>query len=81
MPLPSLLSVFFGGEITDLVLQTGAVAKTVLLILLSFSILSWAIILSKWSLLQLQRRLRAYHTGFSCPDGGQHSHHGHEVKS
>jgi len=55
MPLPSLLSVVIGGEITDLVLQTGPVAKTVLLILLAFSVLSWAIILSKWSLLRRAR--------------------------
>jgi biopolymer transport protein TolQ len=55
MPLPSLLSVLIGGEITDLVLQTGPVAKTVLLILLAFSVLSWAIILSKWSLLRRAR--------------------------
>src|SRR5215469_3662939 len=55
MPLPSLLSAFIGGEITDLVLETGPVAKTVLLILLAFSILSWAIILSKWSLLRRAR--------------------------
>src|SRR5215472_11311757 len=55
MPLPSLLSAFIGGEITDLVLETGPVAKTVLLILLAFSILSWAIILSKWSLLKRAR--------------------------
>jgi biopolymer transport protein TolQ len=55
MPLPSLLSAFIGGEITDLVLQTGPVAKTVLLILLAFSVLSWAIILSKWSLLRRAR--------------------------
>ncbi len=55
MPLPSLLSLVFGGEITDLVLQTGVVAKAVLFILLAFSILSWAIILSKWSLLRRAR--------------------------
>jgi biopolymer transport protein TolQ len=44
-----------GGEIVDLVLQTGFVAKTILLLLLAFSILSWAIILSKWSLLRRAR--------------------------
>ena len=44
-----------GGEVVDLVSQTGFVAKTVLLLLLMFSVLSWAIILSKWSLL---RRVR-----------------------
>src|ERR1700751_74362 len=37
-----------GGEVLDLVGQTGLVAKAVLLLLLMFSLLSWAIILSKW---------------------------------
>jgi biopolymer transport protein TolQ len=44
-----------GGEVLDLVGQTGLVAKTVLLLLLAFSVLSWAIILSKWSLLRRAR--------------------------
>ena len=44
-----------GGEIIDLVGQTGPVAKVVLLILLVFSLVSWAIILSKWSLLRRAR--------------------------
>ena len=44
-----------GGEIIDLVGQTGTVAKTVLLLLLCFSVLSWGIILSKWSLLRRAR--------------------------
>jgi biopolymer transport protein TolQ len=44
-----------GGEILDLVSQTGFVAKTVLILLLAFSVLSWAIILSKWSLLRRAR--------------------------
>src|SRR5437016_14218145 len=44
-----------GGEIVDLINQTGFVAKTVLLLLLIFSVLSWAIILSKWSLLKRAR--------------------------
>jgi len=44
-----------GGEIVDLVLQTGAVAKTVLLLLLLFSVLSWAVILSKWRVLSSAR--------------------------
>jgi len=39
---------FVGGEIVDLVMQTGAVAKTALLLLLAFSVVSWAVILSKW---------------------------------
>ena len=44
-----------GGEIVDLVGETGVVAKVVLLILLLFSLVSWAIILSKWSLLRRAR--------------------------
>ena len=50
-----LLAVFVGGEIVELVGETGPVAKTVLLILLAFSVLSWAIMLSKWSLLRRAR--------------------------
>lgn len=49
------LSMFVGGEIVDLVQETGMVAKGVLLFLLAFSIISWAIILSKWSLLRRAR--------------------------
>ena len=65
MHLPSVLLSFVGGEIVDLVLQTGAVAKTVLLILLVFSVLSWAVILSKWKIIkrargQSDRFLRAF---------------------
>jgi biopolymer transport protein TolQ len=48
MHFPSLFLSFAGGEIVDLVLQTGAVAKTVLVILFAFSVLSWAVILAKW---------------------------------
>jgi biopolymer transport protein TolQ len=44
-----------GGEIMDLVGETGPVAKTVLILLLAFSLLSWAIILSKWSVLRRAR--------------------------
>ncbi|MBA3916830.1 MAG: MotA/TolQ/ExbB proton channel family protein [Acidobacteriales bacterium] len=50
-----LLALTLSGEITGLVAETGLVAKFVLLILLAFSILSWAIILSKWSLLRRAR--------------------------
>ena len=39
----------------DLVGETGPVAKTVLVLLLAFSLLSWAIILSKWSVLRRAR--------------------------
>src|SRR5580692_8033834 len=48
----SLFCLFEGGEIVDLVGQTGPVAKVVLLLLLAFSLVSWAIILSKWGVLR-----------------------------
>jgi biopolymer transport protein TolQ len=55
MHLPSVLLSFVGGEIVDLFLQTGAVAKTVIAILVLFSILSWAVILSKWRIIKRAR--------------------------
>jgi biopolymer transport protein TolQ len=55
MPNATWIALVVGGEIIDLVGQTGTVAKTVLLLLLAFSVLSWAIILSKWSLLRRAR--------------------------
>src|SRR5208282_1307133 len=55
MHFPSVLPLFIGGEIVDLVLQTGPVAKTVLLLLIVFSVLSWAVILSKWRLIKRAR--------------------------
>src|SRR6185312_2558414 len=48
-------ALFVGGEIADLVRQTGAVAQAVLLVLLAFSVVSWAIIISRWSLLKRAR--------------------------
>src|SRR3984957_7423406 len=53
LPLPSA---FVGGEIVDMISNSGAVAKLILLALLAFSLISWSIILTKWSLL---RRARA----------------------
>jgi biopolymer transport protein TolQ len=50
-----LVAIFVGGEVVDLVSQSGAVAKTVLLILLAFSLVSWAVILSKWGMLRRAR--------------------------
>ncbi|SPF36215.1 Protein TolQ [Candidatus Sulfotelmatobacter kueseliae] len=50
-----LLAVFVGGEIVDMISNTGAVAKLVLLALAAFSLISWAIILTKWSLLRRAR--------------------------
>src|SRR6202142_537021 len=54
-----------GGDIVDLVKETGLVAQAVLVVLLAFSVLSWAVILSKWSALrrakvQSGRFLRAF---------------------
>src|SRR6202007_2121796 len=56
MPPAPFLLLFIGGEIVDLVLQTGTVAKAVLLILLLFSVVSWAVILSKWRRLKRARK-------------------------
>jgi biopolymer transport protein TolQ len=55
MHLLSFLLIVVGGEIVDLVLQTGAVAKVVLLFLLAFSVISWGVILSKWNLIRRAR--------------------------
>src|SRR5690348_6979664 len=51
----TLIAFAMGAEIVDLLAQTGLVVRVVLLILLIFSILSWAIILSKWSSLNRAR--------------------------
>ena len=45
-----------GGEIVNLIQDSGLVAKVVLLILLAFSVLSWGIILSKWARFGSARR-------------------------
>lgn len=50
-----LLAVLIGGEAVEMISETGPVAKLVLLVLLAFSIVSWAIILTKWSLLRRAR--------------------------
>jgi biopolymer transport protein TolQ len=55
MQLLSYSAFFIGGEILDLVSSTGPVAKFVLLTLLAFSVISWGIILTKWSLLRKAR--------------------------
>jgi biopolymer transport protein TolQ len=70
---PHWLALVIGGEILDLVNETGPVAKTVLFLLLAFSLLSWAIILSKWSVLrrarvQSGRFIRAFRKAQRLPD-------------
>ncbi len=59
MHFSRLLLSFLDGEIVELVSQTGTVAKAVLLFLLAFSVLSWAVILSKWKLIKSARRQSA----------------------
>lgn len=49
------LSMVSGGAIANLFEETGIVAKIVLLFLLTLSIFSWSIILSKWSALRRAR--------------------------
>jgi biopolymer transport protein TolQ len=46
----------FGGDMFDLVLRAGLMGKLVLLLLLGFSVVSWAIIIHKWRLLQRIKR-------------------------
>ena len=61
----SLLASAIGGEISGLIETSGLVAKAVLVILLIFSVGSWAIIFSKWGLfrrarVQSNRFIRAF---------------------
>jgi biopolymer transport protein TolQ len=55
MPLSLHPAFFVGSDILDLLSTTGPVAKFVLITLLAFSLISWAIILTKWSLLRRAR--------------------------
>src|SRR5580693_5817733 len=57
----ALLATVIGGEISGLIETSGLVAKAVLVILLVFSLGSWAIIFSKWGLF---RRARAQSNRF-----------------
>jgi biopolymer transport protein TolQ len=51
----AVLAFGVGGQIVNLVLDSGPVAKVVLGILVLFSLFSWAIILSKWNSLRRAR--------------------------
>ena len=51
----SLFASAIGGEISSLIETSGLVAKAVLIILLLFSLASWAIIFSKWGLVRRAR--------------------------
>ena len=60
-----MIASFVGGEIVNLIAQSGPVAKAVLVLLLLFSVFSWAVMLSKWSAMgrarsQSGRFLRAF---------------------
>jgi len=57
----ALLALAIGSEISGLIESSGLVAKAVLVILLAFSLISWAIIFSKWGLF---RRARAQSNRF-----------------
>src|SRR5512146_2775149 len=49
MFIPQLVFVAVGGEVADMISQSGPVAKLVLFILLLASLFSWAVIIAKWS--------------------------------
>jgi biopolymer transport protein TolQ len=71
--IPTFFSAIIGGEIANLVAQSGIVAKIVLLILLIFSLLSWAVILSKYASysrarVQSARFLRAFRKAVRLQD-------------
>jgi biopolymer transport protein TolQ len=55
MLIPLFAANVLGGEISDLVWQTGPVAKCVLAILFLFSIFSWAVIVQKLGLMNKAR--------------------------
>lgn len=64
--LAILPSIAWQGTIGNLIAQTGVVAKIVLLLLLFFSVFSWAIIYSKWRRFKAiradaDRFVRAFH--------------------
>src|SRR5262245_36417792 len=52
----STQTIGFGGDVFDLVWRAGPMGKLVLLILLGFSVASWAIILYKWRLMRRVKR-------------------------
>ncbi len=62
----SIESIGLGGNVFDLVLRAGLVARLVLLILIGFSVASWAIIIHKWRLMQrIKRETRLFRELFA----------------
>jgi biopolymer transport protein TolQ len=53
--LVPLAALAIGGEIINLIKNTGLVAQVVLVILLVFSVMSWSVILTKWSAIKRAR--------------------------
>jgi biopolymer transport protein TolQ len=59
----------FGGDVFDLVLRAGPMGKLVLLILMGFSVASWAVIIHKWRLLRrVKRETRMFREIFAESD-------------
>jgi biopolymer transport protein TolQ len=52
---PSLFAIYLASEVWNLLSQAGPVAHVVLIILFIFSLVSWAIIFSKWGLMRRGR--------------------------
>ena len=55
MQIHIVIASFVGGEVVNLIRQSGPVAKAVLVILLLFSLFSWAVMLAKWSAMNRAR--------------------------
>ncbi len=73
MVFSNLFCFFLAGEIATLIRQSGPVAKVVLVILLVFSLFSWAIIVAKWgrygrARTQSGRFLRAFRKAMRLQD-------------
>jgi biopolymer transport protein TolQ len=57
------------GDVLDIVLRAGPMGKLVLLILLGFSVASWAIILHKWRMMRrVKRETRTFREIFAESD-------------
>jgi biopolymer transport protein TolQ len=64
-----LQTIGLGGDVFDLVWRAGPMGKLVLLILLGFSVASWAIILYKWRLIRrVKRETHAFREIFAESD-------------
>ena len=55
MQIPVFFSFAIGSEVGNLIWESGPVAKAVLVVLLFFSVLSWAIIISRFNMMRRAR--------------------------